>query len=768
MWRILGYSLHGHSPAVQRLQIHLPGQHNVTFNKNADLLHVARRNNDSQLMAYFKLNQVDKDARKYTYAEIPEHYTYDQNNRKWNKRKIKEIFKIARIYFVHPKDGERFCLRALLLNVKGATSFEHLRTVNNILCDTFRDAALALHLLEDDREWDLCLKEASSFKFSKSLRHLFCVILVNCAPSEPRKLWDNHAINMYDDILSFGRKKNAENGGLQTDDEVKIEAMKNVLWAIDSDLKALGSSLAAFPTLPQDISDSILRYIPKSASDHSEKSREELAKLADSHIQDLNAEQRGIFDIIVASVSIPLRRRKTNLYFIDGPGGTGKSFLYNTLIEQISGVMKKNVVVLASSGIAALILHGGRTAHSVFKIPIPVFKDSTCNITREQQVGSIIHAADLIIWDEAPMMHRHVFESVDRIVRHIMDRPLVPFGGKIVVFGGDFRQVLPVVVQGSQSQIEGACLKMSSTIWPKVKTLKLTRNMRVKVDGSNDFSFVDFLLRVGEGKEQTFSFDNSDDYIRIPDHILFTPHGANLNDEHEIQLIRTIYPNISNGNFAPQDIKRTAILTTLNKDANHMNDLATTLFPGEATEYLGQDSIPDSNTNGVANYPTEYLNSLDPTGLPPYKLVLKVGMPIILLRNVDQKKGLCNGTRLIVRRLKPRCIMATILTGPFATDLVFIPRVPIVTTDDKSSPILFKRRQFPVRPAFAMTINKSQGQTLENVGLYLPTPVFTHGQLYVALSRCTEEKNLKVLIVDGSIPGVEGTYTRNVVYKRVL
>jgi ATP-dependent exoDNAse (exonuclease V) alpha subunit len=81
---------------------------------------------------------------------------------------------------------------------------------------------------------------------------------------------------------------------------------------------------------------------------------------------------------------------------------------------------------------------------------------------------------------------------------------------------------------------------------------------------------------------------------------------------------------------------------------------------------------------------------------------------------------------------------------------------------------MFKRRQFPVRPAFAMTINKSQGQTPENVGLYIPAPVFIYGQLYVALSRCTDEKNLKVLITDGSILGLKGSYTRNVVYLRVL
>lgn len=130
------------------------------------------------------------------------------------------------------------------------------------------------------------------------------------------------------------------------------------------------------------------------------------------------------------------------------PSGTRKSFINNALIEQIIGVMKNNVIVLALSVIAAPILHGGRAEHSVFKVSISVFGDSTCVITREQQVKSIIHTADLITWDETPMMHRHVFESVDWITRDIIDRPLVPFGGKIDVFGGEFRQVL-VVVHGS-------------------------------------------------------------------------------------------------------------------------------------------------------------------------------------------------------------------------------------------------------------------------------------------------------------------------------
>ena len=99
-------------------------------------------------------------------------------------------------------------------------------------------------------------------------------------------------------------------------------------------------------------------------------------------------------------------------------------------------------------------------------------------------------------------------------------------------------------------------------------------------------------------------------------------------------------------------------------------------------------------------------------------------------------------------------------------NLEHIPRVTIETNNDQSSPIVFKRRQFPIKPAFAMTINKSQGQTLSKVDVYLPQPVFGHGQLYIAFSRCTNSNNLSIVIQGEAIEGREGTYTRNVVYKK--
>jgi hypothetical protein len=163
---------------------------------------------------------------------------------------------------------------------------------------------------------------------------------------------------------------------------------------------------------------------------------------------------------------------------------------------------------------------------------------------------------------------------------------------------------------------------------------------------------------------------------------------------------------------------------------------------------------------------------LSPQGLPAHRLALKVGQPIILIRNLDQAVGLANGTRLVVTHLTPSVVFAEIITGPRDNigKVVAIPRLDMSTSGDPDMPFRFKRRQFPVRQAFAITINKSQGQSLERVGVWLKQAVFAHGQLYVALSRCGSRGGVRIALCPSAVlrTDASGAYVTNVVYYEVL
>ena len=188
---------------------------------------------------------------------------------------------------------------------------------------------------------------------------------------------------------------------------------------------------------------------------------------------------------------------------------------------------------------------------------------------------------------------------------------------------------------------------------------------------------------------------------------------------------------------------------------------------GEVFQSLSDDRCTDDVD--AATYPVEWLNNQKPTGMPAHDLKLKVGMPIILLRNLNSALGLANGTRLTVTAFPTggRLIQARVLTGTAAGSEVLIPRIKL-NSDTTNMPVEFSRRQFPVRPAFAMTINKSQGQTLQRVGIYLPVPVFTHGQLYVAMSRVGLRAGVSIMLPHECRDENGVAHTPNVVYREIL
>ena len=277
--------------------------------------------------------------------------------------------------------------------------------------------------------------------------------------------------------------------------------------------------------------------------------------------------------------------------------------------------------------------------------------------------------------------------------------------------------------------------------------------------------FTNWLLDLGDGKLPTTKHDNDEDptWIRIPNDLLL------LTDKSKIPaLVNAIYPDFKQNYLNPTYLKERAILTPTNEIADDINAYISTLVPGEGKEYYSADSISkcfDACNDADILYPIEYLNSLNANNFPQHKLTLKKGVPIMLLRNINQSIGLCNGTRLIVTNLADNVIEALIITGSNIGCKVSIPRINLTTRGSKW-PFVLNRRQFPIKVCYAMTINKSQGQTLCNVGIYLKKLVFTHGQLYVAASRVTNKNGLKILIEKED--GTCTNETKNIVYREVF
>ena len=751
IWRLFQFDMHEEFPNIVRLQVHLPNQHLITWNdetaNNLQAVVDQQQGKDTKLTAYFKANAEYPAASNILYQDFPSKFVWKQigtgqhKNWKWQPRQ--RGFAIGRMYYAHPNSGERFYLRTLLTSIKGATSFENLRTVNGITHPTFHAACLAHGLLEDDNEWRQCLQEAAHMASGHQLRNLFVTILGDCSPSDPLALWMEFRVNICDDLQHALHSRNIIH------DPTQEQVFDYGLYLIDCILRGRNKRLQDWPSMPLFQHDWVAALGNRLIADQHAYDGDEQAQLANQHIPTLNQGQRAAFDAIVTAIET----KSGLIFFLHGSGGTGKTYLYNTLCYFFRG-QGKIVLCVASSGIASLLLIGGRTSHSTFKIPIDIHEDSTCSIPRNSDLAELIRATDLVIWDEAPMQHRHIHEAVDRTFKDIRACPDKPFGGLTVVFGGDFKQILPVIVKGSRPQIIGACIQRSHLVWSSIKILKLQSNMRLNTHEEAERVFAKWQLEIGGGKHT-----NANGSITLPDHFKCPENTLD-------SLIEIIYPNINQLPLPPDNYfaKRT-ILSSRNDDVDSINESILQQFPGEENEFLSADSIKDNGGDGQGEllYPVEYLNSINCSGLPLSKLKLKVGSPVMVLRNLNPAEGVCNGSRAVITQMSNRVLEVRLLTGEHAGKTTFIPRLSI-TPSSTQVPFEFCRRQFPIKVCFAMSINKSQGQSVDYVGLDLRNAVFTHGQLYVGVSRVTSVHNIKA-IWDHR---VESPVTQNIVYPEVL
>ncbi|XP_027076324.1 uncharacterized protein [Coffea arabica] len=738
-WRIYRFSLNEMTPSVYTLQLHLPGQQMISFHKNTDLADLLDRAafKKTMLTQFFRMNRTNKAAQKLNclYREFPEYFVWKPEKKKWSQRKRKKV--IGRMVTVSPIEGERYYLRLLLSHVRSPKSFKDLLTINGKLALSYREAAFQMGLLQSDTHVEDTLDDAVAFQMPYSLRTLFAILLVYCSPSDPKSLWEK-----YEAALSSDFERNKDLSGYDSE-----EVRRRVLQDINKMLEQMGKNVGDYHLVPDNFHLAPDEQVAKEIQNERNIPFTEEDLLLSSK---LNIGQRHAYDVIMSEVL----SSGSKSFFVDGPGGTGKTFLYRSILATLRsrGLI---AIAVASSGVAASILPGGRTAHSRFKIPLDVSANKICQISKQSSVARLITLAKLILWDEASMTKKDTVEAFDLLLKDVMDSNK-PFGGKVVVFGGDFRQTLPVIPNASRDQqIEASFVH--SPLWRTLQKITLEENMRA----ISDPQYSEFLLRVGEGHEP----EDDEGKISLRKDILipFDTKDGSLN-----RLIGFVFSDLHAYSIDPYAMINRCILTPKNSCVDDINDVLIDRFPGQAFVFMSTDRTLNEKDQGDYQ---DFLNSLNPKGLPPHKLVLKENCPVILLRNLNPAEGLCNGTRLICKHLRQHALCAEIAVGQHRGKRVILPRIPLQTSDNEKNGIPFKRTQFPVKLCFAMTINKSQGQTLDRVGIYLREPVFSHGQLYVALSRAKMSSAVRVLIMPPTFfatKTVPESRTRNVVYRDIL
>ncbi|XP_071943821.1 uncharacterized protein [Antedon mediterranea] len=736
IWRLYEFPLTRRHPAVKKLPIHLEHDQMGYFNPDDSngLQNAINKSEKTMLTAFFDLNS--KTASDLIYPNIVSRYIY--TNHVWQPRKrhtsrndhLCDTIGRLPVINLNAHQKELYFLRILLLHILNPTSFIDLRTVSGITYDTNHAACVALGLYEDDSEIDKAMEEAASIQFGNTIRQVFATILLYIVPCNPNQFFNRHVQILTED---FQRRDHTT-----TPTQSQIN---EALTLINHVLQRGGKSLEHFNLPTPDPETNAASQVIREETTYENS---QLKMILDSNLPLLNKPQRDVYNSVVDSTV----NRKGTLFHLDAPGGTGKTFTINLILAEIR---RRGLIALAvaTSGIAATLLPNGRTIHSRFKVPLKVNDNSTCNISIQSPLACLIKDTSLIVIDEVTMANKHVFETVDRTVRDIRSNDK-PFGGITLLLAGDWRQILPVIPKGGKAEILQATLK-TSYLWKSIQSLKLTDNLRVihsygNVDQLRQFSHL--LLSIGEGTKEEIDKDT----IALPDHFFSTATSLQ-------QFCQEIFPGITK-NISHTTLCSNAIICPTNENVTKVNDCLINLFPGPVTTYLSYDSVQDEAEH---QYPTEFLNDLFLPSLPPHKLILKPGIPVMLLRNIDPKNGHCNGARYIVKTLLDRVIHASIAMGPHKGKNLLIPRFKL-SPDDPTLPFVLTRKQFPIRVCFSITSNKSQGQTLNRIGIFLDQQFFTHGQLYVSLSRVGHPDNIKIY----NPHAVIRNQVSNIVYKEVL
>jgi hypothetical protein len=721
--RILALPLHKEWPPVVRLDVHLPRQQTVVFDPTVDedMLLAQLEGVVSMLMGWFHLNAVDNFARTLCYHEAPEWYTWSKGQ--WHRRCNKKMA-VGRMFGVAPHNIELHSLRRLLSVVKGATSFADLATVVRALScfdadltaaqdghihSTFRSALFARGLAHDDAHLIATMMEIVATAISvDSIRRHFATLLVHCAPQDAQALFHQFASDLCD--------------GESSDAAVVLEA----LGAIEVYMLAMGRSLMhadygfQMDAVISQQDNSEVRRVRRRLLPSAEAMESSMVE-RDRLVALLTAEQSVAFSMIMAAVGSP---NESNVFAVLSSAGCGKTVFANAIAATVRA-RGRVAICVAASALAAMLLLGGSTAHSKFHIPIPANDGTMCCFSSDDRY--LLRNADVILYDECSMVHHDVADTVERSIRDLLQDPR-PFGGQVVILMGDFKQLLPVVRYGrGQEHTLQRCLW-----WRGVTFVKFTLNWRA----IRNPDYAALLETIGSGEL---------DSVIVPISCCVDNVDA---------LISAVYGDNST-------MLRHQILALTLETCCQVNAACLRMWPGVLQEKFATDTYRDCRDPD--SFPHEYIDSLQMAGAPPFCLGLKIGAKYMCIRNIDLSRGLTNGTMLQLLSIGSRTLQFRVTSGSHAGAIeLLMPVVFNISAEASGLPFAIERRQFPVIPAFCLSVHKAQGQSLDMVGLIFESDPFAHGQLYVALSRVAGWDRVRVLLRNGI------TTIKNLVYRHLI
>ncbi|GJU91462.1 hypothetical protein Tco_1303885, partial [Tanacetum coccineum] len=420
--------------------------------------------------------------------------------------------------------GDAYYCRMLLNIAKGCRTHDEIKKVNGVVYPTYKEACYASGLLEDDNEYVDSIKDVAHWAPPEHLRELFVTLLSQKELTTPLTVWLQTWHLLAQDV-QYKRRQVLNIPDLIISDDEK----KNVcLFYMEELLRSRGCSLRNWPKMPYPDSRYITKFDNRLIYDETDY----------NHVK----------------LQIEYERLKT--------------FLWETLAASIR--RRVDIVLnVESSGIASLLMSGGRTAHSRFHISINIDETSTCSISAQSDLGALLKKCKLIIWDEAPMANKHCFKALDRSLRDILRKSRYdtcdqPFGNMTMVFEGDFRQVLSVIPKGPRQDIVSVSLKQSY-LWDHCKVLK-DGELREENDGEVEMD--------------------------VPEEILI-----DQGDDPVASIVDFTYPNILDNIHDPSYFKEKVVLAPTNEVVDNINEHLLDKFPGEEMVYLSCDSVDKTERN---------------------------------------------------------------------------------------------------------------------------------------------------------------------------